>query len=215
MAIREPHLAEPFQTAAQQHEAASLGMWLFLATEIMLFGVLFLVIAYYRLRSAQAVAEAVGHLHALLAGANSALLLTGSLCMSLMVQAARQGQCRRVQRLLLLSAALGGGFLALKGFEYAWEYRDGLLPGIGKESPLARPAARLYFNLYLLATALHALHVGIAVLLALGMAAGVRAGRLRLPARATLPEMAGLYWHLVDMLWIFLYPSLYLLGRPA
>jgi len=215
MDVRENYLAEHFQTAAQQREATFLGMWLLLATEVMMFGALFLIICYYRLAHPQAVAEAVGHLHFLLAGFNSALLLTGSLCMSLMVRASRRHYYGQMQVWLLLSALLGLGFLGLKGFEYAWEFREGLLPGSPNESPLHESAARLYMNIYLFSTGLHAVHVTIAVVLALGMAVRIHFGHMKLPERAITLEMVGLYWHLVDVIWIFLYPALYLLGRPA
>jgi cytochrome c oxidase subunit 3 len=215
MNVREQYLAEPYQTAAQQREASFLGIWVFLATEIMMFGVLFLAIAYYRLQHPAAVGEAVHHLHSILAGFNSALLLTGSLCMSFMVQASRLGNYRRVQQLLALTAFFGLAFLAVKLFEYRWEYREGLLPGIGPASPLKEPAGRLFMNVYLFATALHAVHVSIAVLILLGMVARIHFGHMRLPRRAITLEMVGLYWHLVDVIWIFLYPSLYLVGRAA
>ncbi len=215
MDARKGYLAEHFSTAAQQREATYLGMWLFLATEVMMFGALFLVIGYYRLQYPEPVAEAVRHLHFVLAGFNSVLLLTGSLCMSLVVRAARQREHRHVQIWLAVAALLGLGFLAVKGFEYAWEYREGLLPGSPNPSPLEDPASRLYMVIYLYSTALHALHVAIAVVLALGMAVRIRLGHMKLPERALTLEMAGLYWHLVDVIWILLYPTLYLLGRPA
>ena len=215
MADRDGYLTEPYQTAAQQREASFLGMWLFLATEIMMFGVLFLVIYYYRLQHPAAVNEAVHHLHSILAGFNSALLLSGSLCMSLMVQASRLSNYRRVQPFLLLSAFFGLAFLAVKFFEYGWEYHEGLLPGIGRESPLVDPAARLFMNIYFFATALHAVHVTIAVVIVLGMVGRIHFAHMKLPERAITLEMVGLYWHLVDVIWIFLYPSLYLVGRAA
>jgi cytochrome c oxidase subunit 3 len=215
MDVRKQYLAEPYQTAAQQREASFLGMWLFLATEIMMFGGLFLVIYYYRLQHPVGVGEAVHHLHSILAGFNSALLLTGSLCMSLMVQASRLGNYRRVQQFLLLTAFFGLAFLAVKFFEYGWEYREGLLPGMGPESPLKEPAARLFMNIYLFATALHAVHVTIGVTIVLGMVARIHFAHMRLPERAITLEMVGLYWHLIDVIWIFLYPSLYLVGRAA
>jgi len=195
MDVREQYLAEPYQTAAQQREASFLGMWLFLATEIMMFGVLFLVITYYRLQHPTAVGEA------------------GSLCMSLMVQASRLGHYRRVQQLLLLTAFFGLAFLGVKAFEYGWEYREGLLPGAGEASPLKSEAARLFMNIYFFSTALHAVHVSVAVLIVLGMVLRIHFAHMKLPQRAITLEMVGLYWHLVDMVWIFLYPSLYLVGR--
>lgn len=215
MEPRREYLAEHFQTPAQQREATYLGIWLFLATELMMFGGVFLVIYYYRVAHTQAVAEAMRHLHYLLAGANSALLLTGSLCMTLVVEAARRQAYTRLKWMLAAAALFGLAFLAIKGFEYAWEVREGLLPPGSPNSPLTEPASRLYFNIYLFATGLHAVHVLIAVVLAAGMLFRIHTGHMQLPERAVTLEAVAFYWHLVDVIWILLYVSLYLVGRGA
>jgi len=202
-------LRPPFADPAQQAEAARLGLWAFLAGETMMFGSLLLVAAYYRQAHPAAVGEALGHFHYLLAGLNTALLLTGSLCVGLGQHAAGQARRRAPGLWLGLAALLGLAFLALKGVEYRLDYGEGLLPFSAAPSPLRAPAARLFVNLYLLATALHALHLAIGVALVGHLALRHRqAGALRV-------ELTGLYWHLVDFLWLLLYPSLYLLGRPA
>ena len=215
MEPRREYLAEHFQTPAQQREATYLGIWLFLATELMMFGGVFLVIYYYRVAHTQAVAEAMGHLHYLLAGFNSALLLTGSLCMTLVVEAARRRAYGRVKWMLGGAALFGLAFLAVKGFEYAWEVREGLLPPGGSESPLTSPPARLYMNIYLFATGLHAIHVLIAVALAMGISLRIHTGHMQLPERAITLEAVAFYWHFIDVIWILLYASLYLVGRGA
>ena len=215
MAPRSEYLAEHFQTAAQQREATYLGIWLFLATELMMFGGVFLVIYYYRVAHTQAVADAMGHLHYLLAGFNSGLLLTGSLCMTLVVDAARHQAYRRLKWMLGAAALCGLAFLALKGFEYAWEFREGLLPPTNPDSPLSTPASQLYMNIYLFATGLHAIHVLIAVALVLGLLLRIHTGHMHMPERAITLETVAFYWHLVDVIWVLLYVSLYLVGRGA
>lgn len=209
-------LAEQFDRPEQQRRAAYLGMWLFLATEAMTFGGLFLVILFYRFAHPAGVQAAVQEFHAWLAGLNSVVLLTSSLTMSLALVAAKAGERRRLSVLLGLTAALGVAFLAIKGGEYFLEYRDGLMPHLGvRPFPLADPASRLFVDLYFVATGLHALHLSVGILAVLLFMTRVRRGGLPLPARLVVFEMAGLYWHFVDMVWIFLYPALYLLGRNA
>nr|WP_276583665.1 cytochrome c oxidase subunit 3 [Pseudomonas sp. RIT-PI-AD] len=190
-------------------------MWLFIASEIMMFGGLLLVIWFYRLAHPQEVAEALASMHWLLASGNTALLLSGSLCMTLALAAARAGEARRLIGWLLAAAVLGAGFLVGKSVEYTQEYHEGLLPGFGLESPLQAGAARLFMNVYFTATALHGVHILVAVALVLGLAARTWRGGLVFPQRAISVEMIALYWHAVDLIWLFLYPSLYLAGRGA
>ncbi len=213
MAKVEYPITEQFQTHGQQHETAHLGTWAFLATELMMFGGLLVVIWYTRTAHPGGVGETVGHLHYWLAGVNSVLLLTSSLAITLAVVEARDGQALRARRLLLTAVILAGAFLLLKGYEYFAEYREQLMPW--QVSPLQQTGAQLFFNLYLIATALHALHVIIALSLGLLFWARQRRGRLPLPERITLLEAFSHYWHVVDVIWILLYPSLYLVGRPA
>lgn len=202
--------AEPFVAWTQQREAVRLGMWLFLATEAMMFGSLIMVAWLYRLQHPDGVAEAVAGLHWQLATANTFMLLTSSLLMTLALAARTP---LRLRRCLLGAALLGVLFLVCKGVEYGLEYREGLLPGFVKDSPLNLPSAHLFMNLYFIATALHAVHVLVAV--GLGLWLYVRLAPDNLSARGTRMrlEMVTLYWHLVDGIWILLFPTLYLVGR--
>lgn len=211
----EARPSEPFVDWQQQRQAAQLGMWLFLASEVMMFGSLIMIAWFYRLQHPDGVAQAVEGLHYLLAGGNTALLLTSSLCMSLALKAAEQGTVKTLQRCLLLSALLGLGFLACKLLEYSLEYREGLLPGFGLASPLTLPSARLFINLYFFATCVHGIHVLVAVGLVLHLLLALKRGWLQLPRAGTRIEMTTLYWHVVDAIWVLLYPSLYLIGRPS
>jgi len=189
---------------------SKLGMWLFLGTEIMLFGGLFAGILVYRIRYPDAVREAARHLYLWLGGLNTAVLLTSSLFMALAVQSARQGLRRPAIRRLLAAAALGILFLAIKGLEYGLDYADGLMPGIGPEFPLPEQAQELFVNLYFAATGLHSIHLVIGVSIVLWLVFRLWTRETRLPERTVTVEMVGLYWHLIDIVWVFLYPALYL-----
>jgi cytochrome c oxidase subunit 3 len=204
------YVVEPYEEPAQQHEAAQLGIWVFLATEVMLFGGIFMSILVFRVGYEAVAREASGHLDLWIGGLNTAVLLTSSLTMVLAVTAAREGRVARTVWGLLGTAALGLLFLGIKGYEYRSEYAEGLMPGVGPPFPLEPAAAELFFNLYFAATGLHALHLlcGIVAVLAFVWAVGMR--RLHLPARSTPVEGLGIYWHLVDIVWVFLYPVLYL-----
>jgi cytochrome c oxidase subunit III len=203
-------VAEPFATEAQQHETATLGLWLFIATELMLFGALFLGLVVYRIAYPEAANAASEHLHLWLGGANTALLLTSSLTMALAVVGAREGRRGQTTLLLLSTALLGLLFLGVKAYEYRSEYQGGLMPGLGPAFPLG-PHAELFFNFYFASTGLHALHLALGIL-ALGVFAWrTLSRRLPVPARATRIEGLGMYWHFVDVVWVFLYPVLYLI----
>jgi cytochrome c oxidase subunit III len=129
--------------------------------------------------------------------------------MAFAVTAAREGQARRSVRWLLGTAALGAVFLAIKGYEYRSEYTEGLMPGVGPPFPL-EPAAELFFNLYFAATGLHALHLTCGIAAVPAFAGALRGRWLRVPERSTPVEGLGMYWHLVDVVWVILYPVLYL-----
>lgn len=213
MAGIERPITDQFVSAAQHREAVQQGMWLFLATETMMFGVLLFAATYVRLGHPAAVAEAVAQFHYLLAGVNSALLLTSSLAVTLALRAARAGRNRGVIQGLLIASALAGAFLLLKGFEYHSEFTEHLLPGQA-DNPLQAPPARMFVGLYLVITGVHAVHVTVAIALALALCWRVRAGRLALPERVLVLDSFALYWHVVDVIWVFVYPTLYLIGRP-
>jgi cytochrome c oxidase subunit 3 len=209
----EERPAEPFVAWAQQREAARLGMWLFLAGEAMMFGSLIMVAWFYRLQHHDGVAEAVTGLHFELATINTFILLTSSLLMTLALTASEQVNVRHLRRCLMGATLLGAMFLVCKGLEYSLEYREGLLPGFAVDSPLHLPSARLFMNLYFIATVLHGVHVLIAVGLGLWLYLGFTRGRLQGHQASTRLEMVTLYWHLVDGIWVLLFPTLYLVGR--
>jgi len=206
-------VAHHFDDAEQQREASSLGMWLFLVTEIMFFGGLFTAYVVYRTAYAEAFAHASHHLDITLGATNTAVLIGSSLTMALAVHAAQLGKKRNLQLFLLLTMILGSVFLGIKGIEYAHKFHEGHVPGpfFTYEGPEAANA-ELFFSLYFGMTGLHALHmiIGIGVLTVLL----VQATRGWYgPLYFTPVEMVGLYWHFVDIVWIFLFPLLYLIGR--
>lgn len=178
---------------------APLGMWVFLASEVMMFGGLFMALAVMRWRDAAAWKEGSRHLHLWLGTVNTAILLVSSVAVALAVTAARRGQRREAAWELGGAAGLGAVFLAIKVTEWRLEAGEGLmLP--------RQPSLRLFFDLYYVATGLHALHLGLGVVIVASLAFLIR----RNPIHAGAVEMGGLYWHFVDVVWIFLYPILYL-----
>jgi len=207
-----PH-AGHFTTERQHRRAGMLGMWLFLATELMMFGGLFMGILVYRVSLGEALNQASRHLDMMLGGANTAILLTSSAAMALAVIAGREGRRRAAAGWLGATVALGFAFLAIKGVEYRREYAEGLMPHIGPAFPFEAPGMELFFNLYFAATGLHALHLAIGIGLVAVLAVRIATGGIALPGRAIVPECAGLYWHFVDIVWVFLYPLLYLSAR--
>jgi cytochrome c oxidase subunit 3 len=201
-------LKEPFRDPVQQRTADYFGMYVFLGSEIMLFGGLFAALATYRIAHPQAAVEAAHHFKLWLGTANTAVLLTSSLFVALGVESARTGERRRAGGWFIAAAVLGVAFLAIKGTEYLLEYREGLMPRVGPASPLKDRASNLFVDLYFVATGLHAVHLLIGVT-AMTVVAGVY-GLRRRPPPAVVAEMTGLYWHLVDVIWVFLFPVLYL-----
>jgi cytochrome c oxidase subunit 3 len=208
-----PELQHHFDTMDQQREASSLGMWVFLVTEILFFGGLFLAYTVYRHEYAKAFAEASRHLDIALGTFNTVVLIVSSLTMALAVFSAAMGRRKALVLFLLATMALGGVFLGVKAVEYTHKFHDHLVPG-----PLFRyPGAdarqvEIFFSLYFAMTGLHATHmvVGIGLLTVLVLQA--RKGRYG-PEYHTPVEVCGLYWHFVDIVWIFLFPLLYLIGR--
>lgn len=200
----------PYSRGEQQRRAALTGMHIFLGTEIMLFGVLFVIAAVLRFLYTKEVVEISKEMHGLIGAINTAILLTASLLAALAVGAAEQGRHRLVMGLMLGAAILGLAFLGLKGFEYWSEFYEGTLPVAGSGWKLESPKERLFMDLYLIATGLHAVHLTIGILMFSGFAYAAATKRLALPARRVRVENAALYWHFVDLVWIFLYPVLYL-----
>lgn len=196
-----------FPDSGRQRDAAVVGMYVFLATEVMLFGALLLAILVVRALHPHDFVEASKKTQLAIGAINTALLLTSSFMVAAAVAVGRAGRTRVSAWLLLGAAALGTGFLGLKGLEYALEARMGLLPVLRETARFADPVEHLFMDLYLVSTALHAFHlaIGIALLLAIAF-------RLwRAPnCPAILLHNGGLYWHFVDCVWVFLFPLLYL-----
>lgn len=209
------HLEEQYDDLVQQREAATLGMWLFLATEILFFGVLFASYTICRVLHAADFADASRRTDMLLGTLETAVLLTSSSLVALGVRAIKLGQRVPCTVLLLATAALGTTFLVMHGFEYRSEYHEHLIPGVNfdQHGPNAG-GVELFFCLYYFITGFHSLHVLIGVIVLTTLAARVRRGRYG-PQRFTTLELAALYWHLVDIVWVFVYPLIYLVGRSG
>ncbi|GHD05028.1 cytochrome c oxidase subunit 3 [Tianweitania populi] len=201
---------EPFSDPEQQRRAALFGMTIFLATEILLFGGIFAALIFYQAAHREIFVETSRELHIWIATGNTVVLLTSSLFAALAVAAAKAGNGKATGWLLGVTAALGLAFLGLKGWEYALEYGEGLLPLAGGDAKLGEPGKRLFMDLYLMATGLHAVHVTIGVCLLLFIAARIATRATRMPEQATTIEVSTLYWHLIDVIWVFLFPALYL-----
>jgi cytochrome c oxidase subunit 3 len=205
-----PRTADQFADLDTQQAAARLGMWVFLASEILLFAGLFALYGGYRARYLDAFHEAVRHNTLWFGTTNTFILLTSSLTVALAVRAMRAD--RRGSALVFVAATivLGLGFLVVKSFEYADHIEHGLLPARLFASEVVTGAgARVFYTLYWIATGLHAVHVtaGLSVLVWLG----VRIRRDRIDATNPVAlELGAMYWHLVDMIWLFLWPMLYL-----
>lgn len=216
-----------FRTLEQQRQAASLGMWVFLAQEIMFFGGLFLGYTVYRVQYPEAFAMGSHMLSIGWGGFNTLVLILSSLTVALSVRAAQHGRDREIVRWLVATLVLGAVFLGVKYIEYSAKFEHHLVPGYNFEyhapddlAGAAHAAAEaldprhmeIFFSFYFAMTAMHALHmiIGIGLLFWLIKLARQR----RFDANYYSPvEMFGLYWHFVDIVWIFLFPMLYLIGR--
>ncbi len=204
--------AHQFEDAEQQHDASTLGMWVFLVTEIMFFAGMFTAYVIYRSLYAGAFAGASHHLDIVLGAINTTVLITSSLTMALAVHSAQVGRRQLLVLFLLLTMALGTTFLVIKGFEYAHKFHEGLVPGpaFSYHGPDAGQQ-QLFFSIYFAMTGMHALHMVIGFGLLTVLVIHSRRGRYG-PAYYTPVELIGLYWHFVDIVWIFLFPLLYLIG---
>jgi cytochrome c oxidase subunit III len=209
----ESAVAHQFEDASQQREAATLGMWVFLATEILFFGAMFLGYTVYRLRYPIVFRAASEHTLVAIGAINTGVLLFSSFTMVLAVRAAELKRRLTLVGLLIATATLGATFLGIKAFEYAHEIHEGLLPDSHFQIANADPStARMFFYLYFLMTGVHALHVTVGVIL-LGILALRALLTFRLERLATTVDLLGLYWHFVDIVWVFLFPLIYLVGR--
>jgi len=250
----QPYLQHHFDTPEQQFDAGKLGIWLFLATEILLFGGLFCAYAIYRANHPEVFVYAHQYLDKILGGTNTVILLCSSLTMAWAVRASQLGQRKLLITLLSLTLLGGFGFMGIKFVEYKAKWEHGLLPGTHfapheeGEAPAAAPAAaapqttfkpsaagpagtvreegageaatghgkrpsntQIFFGIYFLLTGLHGIHV----LIGIGAISWILIRSIRGefgPEYFTPVDFVGLYWHLVDLIWIFLFPLLYLIS---
>jgi cytochrome c oxidase subunit III len=215
-------LAHHFADLEQQRETATFGMWLFLATEILIFGAVFTCYTVYRLRYAADFEAASAKLNILIGSINTIVLLSSSLTMALSVHATRVGRRQMLLTCLLLTILLGGTFLGFKVLEYYKDYEDKLVPGLafdpgewtnveGAEGPVHPQRVALMLAFYYIMTGLHAVHMIVGMGLLIWLVIEARKGLLT-PVRYMPVEVVGLYWHFVDIVWIFLLPLLYLTG---
>lgn len=214
MATRSAVLAEQFDSLQHQHETRTFGMWVYLITELMLFGGLFAAYATYRVVYPQAFAEGSSHLDVNLGAINTAVLILSSLTMALAVHSAQVGRHKALVLFLFLTAMFGTVFMGIKALEYYHHYQEQLAPGVAFNfaGPLAGQV-QIFFVLYFALTGLHAIHLTVGILLVAVML--VLSWRHYISAEYWTPvELLGLYWHFVDIVWIFLFPLLYLI-HPA
>ncbi len=214
-------LEEQYRDLDQQEDTAILGMWVFLTTEVMFFGALFVGLAAYRYYYAEAFMKASSKLNWIIGSINALVLVVSGLTMVLAVYYASRGRQRRLLWLLTATALLGVCFLCLKGLEYYTDYRDNLIPGwrfdadewVNAEGldPSQVPHVKLFLMFYWIMTGLHALHValGIGAILFVLVLAWKRHFS---PIYYSPVEVLALYWAFVDIVWNFLLPMLYLLG---
>jgi cytochrome c oxidase subunit III len=222
-------LKHHFEDIEQQRGAERLGMWMFLTTEILFFAGLFFAYTVYRLMYSKDFADVSSRLNVLVAGINTFLLLTSSMTMTFAIRATQKGDRKALMFHLGASALLGTGFMCFKAYEYAQDYEEGLVPfctNFGqevqheshktlmeewKEKDIAPQRVRLFMSFYFIMTGIHGLHliIGIGCIVYLF----IRAYRNTIsPDRYAAVEVTSLYWHLVDAIWLFLMPLLYLVG---
>jgi cytochrome c oxidase subunit III len=208
-------VAHQFDDVNQQREATTLGMWAFLVTEVMFFGGLFLGYAVYRVLYPEAYAEGSHHLDIGWGALNTVVLIMSSLTMAMAVHATQVGKKNKLILFLILTMVLGAVFLGVKAIEYSHKFHEHLVPGLHflphESYPQGLP---IFFSFYFAMTGMHALHMVIGMIL-LTVFCVLAAKEKFGPHYASPVEYMGLYWHFVDIVWIFLFPLLYLIGRHA
>jgi cytochrome c oxidase subunit 3 len=206
------HHAHHFESADAEFEASKQGMWVFMVTEVLMFGGLFVAYGIFRGLYPEMFHEAHQYLAVNLGALNTAVLILSSISMAYAVGATQRGQRDRAILSLMLTFVLAGCFLVVKYFEYSHKFHDGLLPGGHfTNTEIVHPKAKLFFSLYFMMTGLHGIHI----LIGMGLIAWLikrTANREFSPSFYTPVELVGFYWHFVDLVWIYLFPLLYLVG---
>jgi cytochrome c oxidase subunit 3 len=214
---RTGELYGQFETLDQQRETASFGMWVFLVTEVLFFGGMFMTYTLNRSTYPDVFGEASRSINLTLGAVNTVVLIGSSLTMAMSVWAAQVGKKQLVTIFLILTLILGSVFLGIKGVEYHEKFVEHHVPGLNFNfEPGADAAtnahAQLFFSLYFAMTGLHALHMIIGAGLLIWLIKESFRGRFT-PEYSTPVDLVGLYWHFVDIVWIFLFPLLYLIDR--
>ena len=224
MSQPEEHLHEQFENPEQQEYAATLGMWAFMATEFLLIGALFVAYTVYRIRWPEAFRRGSAEMHYWMGFFETGIILTTSFLVTLALRAAKLGKNNQVIVLLLTTVVMGAGFLTIKGTEYYLEWGEGLVPGHFSTIPAKeinlppaqqhpRPMQEQLFMLfYYLLTGTHAIHMTVGMVLLTTIAVLTWRGRYS-PAYHTPIELVGIYWHFVDLVWIMVFASVYLLRQ--
>lgn len=212
--MSESKLEKQFESLEQQHHAATLGTWVFLASEMMLFGAMFMGYTVYRIFYGGTFHEISKHLNLPLGSVNTAILITSSFTIAVAVHAAKETRKKLMQLMLAATATLGSVFLLIKGYEWYEEFHKNLAPFF--DMPFAYSgadvgAAKLFMSFYFAMTGFHFLHLLAGVsLVSWTLFLSVR-GKIAYE-KPNRVEMTGLYWHLVDVIWVFIYPLFYLVG---
>jgi cytochrome c oxidase subunit III len=210
-----PALAHHFESLEQQNDASLLGMWIFLGTEILFFGGALMAYMIYRMWYPDAFAIASSEIAILPGAINTAVLILSSLTMALAVHAAQTGERGKIMFFIVVTMILGAAFLGIKAYEYYEKYLEGHIPGFGLDfrfEPEYQKNAQIFFSLYFVLTGLHALHMIVGLGIMTWMLIWVKQGIITTDYYSPI-EISGLYWHFVDIVWIFLFPLLYLIGR--
>jgi cytochrome c oxidase subunit III len=203
-------LQPPWKDLSRQREGATFGIWVFLASELLFFGSLLLLYTAYRVANPDAFITAGRETDLWYGTVNTAVLMTSSLTMAVAAKGAEADMRRLTIWCLGATVVLGLMFLVFKGFEYAEDIEKNLVPGV--DFALKEPAAQIFFALYWIMTAIHAIHlsIGLGLVGRLAIFGALRKMHLRENPQV---EVTALYWHLIDVIWIILYPLIYLMGR--
>ncbi len=205
-------IASHFETAEQAYGSAKLGVWLFLVTEILLFGGLFVAYIVFRSLYPEMFDEASKFLNRSMGAINTVVLICSSFTMAMAVNKTQHDNKKSAVRYLTITLLCGAAFMAIKYFEYMHKIHEGLLPGAHFSfETIAHPKAPLFFSLYFMMTGLHGLHVLAGMGLIFWVLLRLRRGDFNHEYNTPV-ELTGIYWHLVDLIWIYLFPLLYLIG---
>lgn len=204
------NFAHHFKSRNHEDEACKQGVWLILATEILMFGALFVLYALFRGKYPEAFAEGSAHLDVMMGSINTVFLISSSFTMALAIHFIKKGNTKVAIPNLVLTLILAGAFLVVKYFEYSHKIHDGLLPGGSYFFGTGSEHLPLFFGIYFVMTGLHGIHI----LIGMGLITWIliRTKRGDFDESYNFPvEGVGLYWHIVDLIWIYLFPLLYLI----